>query len=111
MILIKFNNNETMHEISFSRTDHTATLTGFSEVNTSGFKTFRISGEQLGDFSDFTTVYEKGEDFVTFSNDGTIKPDPVEATEPTKSEPTISERLDAIDSAITELADIIGGGE
>lgn len=111
MIKIKFNNEETMHEISFSRAGNTVTLAGISEANTSGFFTFRMSGEQLGDFSDFTTIYEKGEGFVTFSNDGTTKPESPEVEEPTKAEPTISERLDAIDSAIAELADIIGGGE
>lgn len=109
MIKIKFNNEETMHEISFSRAGNTVTLTGISEANTSGFFTFRMSGEQLGNFSDFTTVYEKGEDFVTFSNDGTTKPEPIEVIEPTKAEPTISERLDAIDSAIEALAEIVGG--
>lgn len=109
MVIIEFNNEQAIHEILFSRTENTVTLTGISEANTSGFKTFRMSGEQLGDFSDFTTVYEKGEDFVTFSNDGTTKPESPEVEEPTKAEPTISERLDAIDSAIEALAEIIGG--
>ena len=76
MIKIKFNNSDIFHEVEFSRTEHTATLKGITEENTSGFYTYRMSGEQLGDFSDFTTIYDKDEDFIVFSNDGSVKPDP-----------------------------------
>lgn len=80
MIKIKFNNSDIFHEVEFSRTEHTATLKGITEENTSGFCTYRLSGEQLGDFSDFTTIYDKGDDYIVFSNDGSIKStiDPIE---------------------------------
>ena len=76
MIKIKFNNSDIFHEVAFSRTEHTATLKSITEENTSGFCTYRLSGEQLGDFSDFTTIYDKGDDYIVFSNDGSVKPDP-----------------------------------
>lgn len=76
MIKIKFNDKEIYEEVEFSRTEHTATLKGITEENTSGFCTYRMSGEQLGDFGDFTTIYDKGENFIVFSNDGSVKPDP-----------------------------------
>lgn len=76
MINIKFNNKETFEEVEFSRTEHTATLKSITEENTSGFCTYRLSGEQLGDFSDFTTIYDKGDDCIVFSNDGSVKPAP-----------------------------------
>lgn len=49
---------------------------GITEENTSGFCAYRLSGEQLGDFSDFTTIYDKGDDYIMFSNDGSVKPSP-----------------------------------
>lgn len=76
MIKIKFNNKGNFEEVEFSRTEHTVTLKGITEENTSGFCTYRLSGEQLGAFSDFTTVYDNGENFIVFSNDGSVKPSP-----------------------------------
>ena len=84
MIKIKFNNKTTFEEVEFSRTENTVTLKGITEENTSGFTTWRLDGKtQLGNFSDFTTVYRKGENFVEYSNDGSIH---VEPTEPTEEE-------------------------
>ena len=76
MIKIKFNNKENFEEAEFSRAEHTVKLKGITEENTSGFCTYRLSEEQLGSFSDFTTVYDKGDDYIVFSNDGSVKQDP-----------------------------------
>lgn len=82
MIKIKFNNKTTFEEVEFSRTENTVTLKGITEENTSGFTTWRLDGKtQLGNFSDFTTVYRKGENFVEYSNDGSIHVKPTEPTE------------------------------
>lgn len=82
MIKIKFNNSDIFHDVEFSRAEHTVKLKGITEENTSGFCTYRLSGDQLGDFSDFITIYDKDEDFIVFSNDGSVKPDqkPYEST-------------------------------
>ena len=84
MIKIKYNNSDTFIEANFSRSENTATLTGTTEENTSGFTTWRNDGvTQLGDFSDFTTVYKVDTDSITYSNDGSVY---VEPTPPTPEE-------------------------
>ena len=82
MIKIKFNNKTTFEEVEFSRTSNTVTLKGITEENTSGFTTWRIDGKtQLGDFSDFTTVYKVDGDSVSYSNDGSAYVEPHKLTE------------------------------
>ena len=82
MIKIKYNNSDTFHEVSFSRTENTVTFKGIAEENTSGFTTWRMDGKtQLGDFSDFTTIYKVDGDLVTYSNDGSIYVEPPKPTE------------------------------
>lgn len=82
MIKIKFNNKTTFEEVEFSRTENTVTLKGITEENTSGFTTWRIDEKtQLGDFSDFTTVYKVDGDSVSYSNDGSIYVEPPKPTE------------------------------
>lgn len=90
MIKIKFNDKENFEEVKFSRDENIITLKGITEENNSGFKTYRMSGEQLGDFSDFTTIYDKGEDYIIFSNDGSVKPDPQ------PYEPTVEDKINAL---------------
>ena len=75
MIKIKYNNQSNFEEVTFSKIGNLVSLKGATE-NNSGFKTYRLSGEQLGDFSDYTTIYDKDEDFIVFSKDGSVKPDP-----------------------------------
>lgn len=82
MIKIKYNNNNTFEEISFSRSNNLVTMTP-TTPNTSGFTTYKLNGEQLGDFSDFTTVYKVDGDSVTYSNDGSVY---VESPKPTEKE-------------------------
>ena len=83
MIKIKYNDSDIFHEVEFSRTEHTVILKGITEPNTSGFCTYRISGEQLGDFSNFTTVFRVENNSITYSNDGSVY---VEPSKPTKEE-------------------------
>ena len=82
MIKLKFNNSNIFYEVEFSRTENTVTLKGTTEENTSGFTTWRMDGKtQLGDFSDFTTVYKVEGDSVSYSNDGSTYVDPPKPTE------------------------------
>ena len=82
MIKIKFNNESIFKEVQFSRTENTVTLKGITEENTSGFTTWRMDGEiQLGDFSDFTTIYKVDGDSVSYSNDGSTYIEPPKPTE------------------------------
>lgn len=80
MIKIKYNNANTFEEVSFYRSNNLVTITP-TIPNTSGFKTFRISGEQLGDFSDFNNIYKVDGDSITYSNDGSIYVEPPKPTE------------------------------
>lgn len=81
MIKIKYNDSDIIHEVEFSRTENTVTLKGIIEQNTSGFTTYRMSGEQLGDFSDFNTIYKVDCDSITYSNDSSIYEEPIKPTE------------------------------
>lgn len=76
MIKIKFNNDNIFHEVEFSRTENTVTLKGITEPNTSGFCTYRLNGEQLGDFSDYRTIYKQGDNYIEYSNDGSVYEEP-----------------------------------
>ena len=82
MIKIKYNNQENFEEVSFSKLEENiVSLKGATE-NNSGFTTYRMSGDQLGDFSDYTTTYRLLDDEVQYSNDGSIwvEPEPYEPT-------------------------------
>ena len=77
MIKIKYNNSDRFYDVSFSRTEHTVTLTGDIPISTAGFTTWRMDGvTQLGDFSTFTTVYHKRYGFVSYSDDGSVYQEP-----------------------------------
>ena len=80
MIRIKYNNKNTFEEVSFSRSDNLVTMTP-TAPNTSGFTTYKLSSEQLGDFSDFTTIYKVDGESVTYSNDGSVYIEPPKPTE------------------------------
>lgn len=91
MIKIKYNNSNTFEEVTFSKlSNNIVSLKGTTE-NNSGFCTYRLSGEQLGDFSDYTTTYRILGDCIQYSNDGSVWVDnkhnePAEPTEPTWQE-------------------------
>ena len=81
MIKIKYNNKNTFEEVSFYREGNIVTMTP-TTPNTSGFTTWRLDRKtQLGDFSDFTTVYKVDGDSVTYSNDGSVYVEPPKPTE------------------------------
>ena len=101
MIKIKFNNSDIFHEVEFSRAKNTVTLKGITEVNNSGFTTYRLNGEQLGDFSDYTTTYRILDNEVQYSNDGSIW------VEPEPHEPTPEEQINALKKEL-EKYDYIG---
>lgn len=94
MIKIKFNDKDIFEEVEFSRTERTATLKGITEENTSGFCTYRLSGEQLGDFSEYTTVYRVLDDGIQFSDDGSVYVEPT-MHEPSDHKPTQLDRIEA----------------
>lgn len=95
MIKIKYNNSNIFHEVEFSRTEHTVTLKGITEQNSSGFTTYRMSGEQLGDFSDFNTIYKVEGNSITYSNDGSVYVDYIQPTEEElRSQSILSEKSD-----------------
>ena len=81
MIKVKYNTKNTFEEVSLSRGSNTVTITP-TTPNISGFTTWRMDGKtQLGDFSDFTTVYKVDDDTVTYSNNGSVYVEPPKPTE------------------------------
>ena len=82
MIKIRYNNKNIFEEVTFSRNGNLVTITP-TIPNISGFCTYRMSGEQLGDFSDFTTVFRVENDSVTYSNDDSVYK---ETSQPTEEE-------------------------
>ena len=81
MILIKYNDSNTFNEVSFLRSNNLVTMTP-TTPNKSGFTTWKLDGKtQLGDFSDFTTIYKVDGDSVTYSNDGSVYIEPPKPTE------------------------------
>ena len=72
MIKIKYNNKNTFDEVTFYRNGNLVTITPTTPIP-SGFTTWRLDRKtQLGDFSDFTTVYRVDGNSVTYSNDGSV---------------------------------------
>lgn len=81
MIKIKYNNKTSFEEVTFYRDGNIVTMTP-TAPNTSGFTTWKLDGKtQLGDFSEFTTVYRIDGESVTYSNDGSIYVEPPKPTE------------------------------
>lgn len=81
MIKIKYNNRNTFEEVTFYRDGNIVTMTP-TTPNPSGFTTWRLDRKtQLGDFSDFTTIYKVDGESVTYSNDGSIYVEPPKPTE------------------------------
>ena len=81
MIRIKYNNRNTFEDVNFSRNGNLVTMSP-TTPNLSGFTTWKLDGNtQLGDFSDFTTVYKVEGNSVTYSNDGSVYIAPPKPTE------------------------------
>ena len=81
MISIKYNNRNSFEDVNFSRNGNLVTMSP-TAPNPSGFTTWKLDGKtQLGDFSDFTTVYKVNGESVTYSNDGSVYVEPPKPTE------------------------------
>ena len=81
MILIKYNDSNTFNAVSFLRSNNLVTMTP-TTPNVSGFTTWKLDRKtQLGDFSEFTTVYKVDGESVTYSNDGSVYVEPPKPTE------------------------------
>ena len=81
MISIKYNNRNGFEDVNFTRNGNLVTMSP-TTPNTSGFTTWKLDGKtQLGDFSDFTTIYKVDGDLVTYSNDGSVYVEPPKPTE------------------------------
>ena len=81
MIRIKYNNKNTFEDVNFTRNGNLVTISP-TTPNPSGFTTWKLDGvTQLGDFSDFTTVYIVDGESVTYSNDGSVYIEPPKPTE------------------------------
>ena len=81
MIKIKYNNKNSFEDVNFYRNGNIVTMSP-TTPNPSGFTTWKLDGNtQLGDFSDFTTVYRVDGDSVTYSNDGSVYIEPLKPTE------------------------------
>ena len=81
MISIRYNNRNTFEDVNFTRNGNLVTMTP-TTPNTSGFTTWKLDGKtQLGDFSDYNTVYKVDGESVTYSNDGSVYVEPPKPTE------------------------------
>lgn len=107
MIKIKYNDSDIFYDVTFSRTEHTVTLKGDIPISNSGFTTYRMNGEQLGDFIDFNTVYRVGEGFVEYSNDGSVYEEPIQPTEEELKRNKIESEINAIKQELSTY-DYIG---
>ena len=93
MISIRYKNKNSFEDVNFIRNGNIVTIYP-TTPNTSGFTTWKLNGKtQLGDFSDFTTVYKVEGNSVTYSNDGSIYVEPSKPTEEElKKQSLISEK-------------------
>ena len=102
MAFIKFNNRTSTVEAQAKKlNNHRIQITGCT-VNKSGFLYYQDKEMQrlYGDYSDFTTLYQKLDEGFILSNDGSVHPEPVE---PEPSEPTLKEEVDILKVAVNEL--------
>ena len=81
MIKIRYNNKSTFEDVNFTRNGNLVAMTP-TTPHTSGFTTWKLDRKtQLGDFSEFTTVYKVDGESVTYSNDGSVYVEPPKPTE------------------------------
>lgn len=81
MIRIRYNNRNGFEDVNFTRNGNLVTMSP-TTPHTSGFTTWKLDGKtQLGDFSDFTTIYRVDGESVTYSNDGSVYVEPPKLTE------------------------------
>jgi len=68
MLRVQFNNSKSMIEADFKMiSENVVQLTGKKvKPNTSGFKTYRLNGVLLGDYSDYIKIINEDEGCVQF---------------------------------------------
>lgn len=68
MIRIQFNNSKSMYAVDFKTISPSVVqLTGKKvPANTSGFKAYRLNGDFLGDYSDYTEIVGKADNGLQF---------------------------------------------
>lgn len=66
MIRVQFNNQKSTQNVEFKMLSETSVKLSGKKMkkNTSGFKAFRLNGDLLGDYSDFTKCTESTDGFV-----------------------------------------------
>ena len=115
MIKIKINASDEIREVTFSRhSEHVIELGGITDAPTTGFTTWRMDGvTQLGDFSDYTTVYRTLDNAVQLSDDGSVYVEPGEPA-PGEPQPTQEERIKTLENqnetllqCILEMSEIV----
>lgn len=106
MIKVKFNDSSEYREVSFLTSgSHIITLLGDVPENTSGFRTYRMNGDFLGDLSGYTTVYQVFDGGISFSDDGSMWHEEPYGPEPIDGTPTLEERVTDLEIAICEIVD------
>ncbi len=71
MLKAKFGSSTKIYDVNFaSRGPHVVELLGYVGSNTSGFTLYTEDGVELGDYSQFKTIYLNKEDSTIFSDDG-----------------------------------------
>lgn len=105
MIKVKFNNSNDYISCNFSKSAHVVTLTGVTEANTTGFKTYRASDlRYLGDWSAFKTVYRMLDGAIQLSDDGSVY------VEPTKTV-TVNAIFNEVEAQEIEVKVMVNGEE
>lgn len=67
MIRVKFKNKPIYYDVNFEITTDKVRLTGDKlKKNTSGFSAYRLNGDLLGDYSDFTKCTQEAPDIFVF---------------------------------------------
>lgn len=120
MIKIKINASDEIRKVTFSRhSEHVIELGGIADAPTTGFTTWRMDGvTQLGDFSDYTTVYRTLDNAVQLSDDGSVyvepKPGEPKPTEKEKEKTlmkaqikALGDRNDFLEDCVAEMASIV----
>lgn len=104
MIKVLFHGETNMREVSFSRDgEHVVTLIGEVPEAIDGFRTYRMNGQPLGDFSEYKTVYRRIENGVQLSDDGSVWSEPERIETPEQTGPTQEQRITALEEALTAI--------
>lgn len=67
MLRVQFNNHQSRYVVDFQKSNDVISLTGEKvPKNKSGFKLYRMNGEFLGDYSEYTEIVAELENGVQF---------------------------------------------